>query len=608
MSIHQDDGNDFSDRDIRGRDFSQDVYCINSKFQHSKAGIKPIFYYSLVMLFCLLSILISVAIAIAILPILAGITPYWIPSLIGLSILGIFLFFLTIQGFTGALLAAGIVSVISLISIIPLLIAKEHTIVPGVFFGILGISIAFGGIVMFAFTITVLDVLSNRLVKYVAMIMSIAVMVVSVPIVFPRNNKPPNQFDYLIDIILTGIILSIGFYIAFRSLHQDKRFKSIRLAAISFCSRYYSTSFRGVNLTNADFTGAMLRNVDFREANLTMTRFFNAEDIEYAYLDENHSLQNSKTQRLAITLDVNKLSDKNFNYLDLEGINLESAYLQGASFIGANLKNANLKNADLSGANLKQAQLVGADLAGATLTGACIEDWGITKGTVLEEVKCEFIFLGCKEEHDKNGHSLIKFQQKYPDDRKFEDGEFAQRSYLAWEKYEKNKTTTMNFYDRVENVMTIEYNSGEINMSQSKGNVSISGVQGNVSGIAAAGENQTLTGVAIGAISGSVTNTINQLPTSPDPDNPGIKELLAQLQAAIETESELPDEDKAEALEQVKALAEAGQKPEDNVLQKAAKTSMKILKGTIASLPDTAKLAESCVKLLPVIASLLALV
>ena len=145
-------------------------------------------------------------------------------------------------------------------------------------------------------------------------------------------------------------------------------------------------------------------------------------------------------------------------------------------------------------------------------------------------------------------------------------------------------------------------------MSQSKGNVNISGVQGNVSGVAAAGENQTMTGVAIGAISGAVTNTINQLPASPDPDNPGVKELLAQLQAAIEAESELPDEDKAEALEQVKTLAEAGQKPEDNVLQKAAKTSMKILKGTVASLPDAAKLAESCVKLLPAIATLLAFV
>ena len=142
-------------------------------------------------------------------------------------------------------------------------------------------------------------------------------------------------------------------------------------------------------------------------------------------------------------------------------------------------------------------------------------------------------------------------------------------------------------------------------MSQSKGNVNISDVQGNVSGIAAAGENQTMTGVAIGAISGSVTNTINQLPPSLDSNHPGIRELLSQLQAAIEAETNLPDEDKVEALEQVKTLAEAGQKPEDGILQKSAKTAMKILKGTISNLPDAAKLAEAGVKLLPLISGFL---
>jgi len=151
-------------------------------------------------------------------------------------------------------------------------------------------------------------------------------------------------------------------------------------------------------------------------------------------------------------------------------------------------------------------------------------------------------------------------------------------------------------------------NQGEFVMTQeNKGNVNISGVQGNISGIAAAGENQTMTGVAIGAISGTVTNTINQLPASSDPENDGIKELLAKLLAAIESAPELPNEDKAEALEQVKVLAEAGQKPEDNILQKAAKTAMKIIKGTVASLPDATKLVEECGKLLPTIAKLLAL-
>ena len=151
-------------------------------------------------------------------------------------------------------------------------------------------------------------------------------------------------------------------------------------------------------------------------------------------------------------------------------------------------------------------------------------------------------------------------------------------------------------------------NQGEFMMTQeNKGNVNISSVQGNISGIAAAGENQTMTGVALGAISGNVTNAIGQLPDSTDPNEPSLKELLTQLQALIESESELNEEDKVEALEQVKVLAESGQKPEDNTLQKLAKTAVKILKGTIASLPDVTKLVESGTKLLPLITKFLGL-
>ena len=113
--------------------------------------------------------------------------------------------------------------------------------------------------------------------------------------------------------------------------------------------------------------------------------------------------------------------------------------------------------------------------------------------------------------------------------------------------------------------------------------------------------------LSLGDISGTVANTINQLSDSAKPDEPGIKELLTELQTAIEAETDLSDDDKAEALEQVKALAEVGQNPQESTMQKAGKTAMKILKGTIASLPSAATLVEACSKLLPAIASLLLL-
>jgi hypothetical protein len=108
-------------------------------------------------------------------------------------------------------------------------------------------------------------------------------------------------------------------------------------------------------------------------------------------------------------------------------------------------------------------------------------------------------------------------------------------------------------------------------------------------------------------ISGTVTNTINQLPASTQSDQPGLKELLTELQTAIEAETDLSDDDKAEALEQVKTLAEVGKNPQESTMQKAGKTAMKILKGTIAGLPTTATLLEACSKLLPMIAKLLPL-
>lgn len=121
------------------------------------------------------------------------------------------------------------------------------------------------------------------------------------------------------------------------------------------------------------------------------------------------------------------------------------------------------------------------------------------------------------------------------------------------------------------------------------------------------GRNATGSTLNIGDLSGIATNTINQLPASTQSDKPGIKELLTELQTAIEAETNLSDDDKAEALEQVKALAEVGKNPQESTMQKAGKTAMKILKGTIASLPSAATLVEACSKLLPAIGTLLLL-
>lgn len=149
--------------------------------------------------------------------------------------------------------------------------------------------------------------------------------------------------------------------------------------------------------------------------------------------------------------------------------------------------------------------------------------------------------------------------------------------------------------------------SGEkINMVNQKSegsNINISDITGSKIGGIVGGDN---TGV-VGQVSGIVTNTINELQASDRPQAAELATLLKQLQVAIETEPDLELDDKDDALAEVNTLAKAGQNPQDGTLKKLANRSLKIIKGTIAALPDTAKLVEACSKLLPAIASLLGL-
>jgi uncharacterized protein YjbI with pentapeptide repeats len=111
--------------------------------------------------------------------------------------------------------------------------------------------------------------------------------------------------------------------------------------------------------------------------------------------------------------------------------------------------------------------------------------------------------------------------------------------------------------------------------------------------------------INLGKISGNVSNALNQLPSSSEPNQPGIKERLTELQKAIEEEAELQPGDKADLLEQVKALAVAAQTLEPDKKESLVRQAKKMFKATLEPLSDTAKLAEACNKLLPIILGLL---
>ncbi|MEM8779543.1 MAG: pentapeptide repeat-containing protein [Cyanobacteria bacterium P01_G01_bin.49] len=113
--------------------------------------------------------------------------------------------------------------------------------------------------------------------------------------------------------------------------------------------------------------------------------------------------------------------------------------------------------------------------------------------------------------------------------------------------------------------------------------------------------------VNLGEISGKVSNNIQQLPDNSEDGKNSLKDLLTQLQTAIETEESLNDIQKAEALEATESLTQAANNPKDSNFKKLARLSKNALMGIASNLPNATKLVQEFNKLLPAIAQLLGL-
>lgn len=103
------------------------------------------------------------------------------------------------------------------------------------------------------------------------------------------------------------------------------------------------------------------------------------------------------------------------------------------------------------------------------------------------------------------------------------------------------------------------------------------------------------------ASSEDIDNVINQLQSSNQNNQLGIKELLIELKAVIDADLSLTIDDKNEALEQVLVLAAAGQQPTKEKMRKFARTALKIIKATVAELDSRNNLVEVCNRILPTI-------
>ncbi|MEH2309114.1 pentapeptide repeat-containing protein [Nostoc sp.] len=402
-------------------------------------------------------------------------------------------------------------------------------------------------------------------------------------------------------------------------------------------------NFTKVDLSYANLTNAYLREADFSEATLNHANFSKAY-MGGANLSHAHLIRASLE---AADLRESNLLGADLSHADLKMANLSYANLDDADFSGANLSDANLSRTSLSNTCL----------SGAILTGSCLKDTLFRLNTNFDGVICEYFYSeeDKKERRPLNGHFLTgEFEALVQKacltiDLVFVDGIDWKSFFISYqnlrEKYGEKlsiqaleKKRNEAFVIRLEvsaelNAKEVEKNfkesyENQINLLKDRlerrdkefsillqANTNLTGVvkimqekQGIQPGTTNINiHNMTASTINLGKISGIVSNRVSQLPESPEPDQIGLKELLTQLQNAIEQEKELSPQDKADLLEQVAALADAMETPEQTKKEGLVRKAQKMFKATLIGLPDTAKIVDACSQLLPAILKVLGL-
>jgi uncharacterized protein YjbI with pentapeptide repeats len=475
-------------------------------------------------------------------------------------------------------------------------------------------------------------------------------------------------------------------YIGWRTLKGDKKDAWIRSFAIAFAATG-GTSFRGADLTDADFTQATLKNTDFSKANLTRTRFYESKKLDFARVGDT-----ILADMAVLTLLVSGNG---------RGKSYVGANLRGANLLGANLKEANLKEADiiaatfqgacLESANLTLTQAIDTDFTSAQMTGACVEAWNIESTTKLDNVDCRYVYLleypkprtDDRERRPSSGEFKAgEFTKLFEEvlntvDLIFRDGvdwkafvaafqkvqvenedselaiqsienkgdgvvvvkvsvpldankekihsDFNQNYSLALQEVEARYKALLQAKDEqieehrqkytdmkeITSLLASKSINVQVENKLENKNMTNSNDSSRKVEIGSVGRDFNASGQALNLgeidISGTVTNAINELPPATQPDKPGIKELLKQLQTAIEADDNLTAKNKEKALKQVKALAEASQNPQQEEKQDLAGDAITMLKGLVTGLPGAAKLVEEVNNLLPLISGFLGL-
>ncbi|NES07427.1 MAG: CHAT domain-containing protein, partial [Okeania sp. SIO2F4] len=177
-------------------------------------------------------------------------------------------------------------------------------------------------------------------------------------------------------------------YLAKKILAEDKNNLFILKFAVAI-GTIGGTCFRNANLTDVDFSHAILKSTNFRFANATRTFWRQTKYLKFARV-ECTILEDIKIRELLIT---GWGKDQEYIAANLRGANLVSADLSNANLKLADLGEASLQTACLNNANLTEVLAIGTNFTTAQMSGTCLEGWNIDHTTILDNVESKYIYL-----------------------------------------------------------------------------------------------------------------------------------------------------------------------------------------------------------------------
>jgi uncharacterized protein YjbI with pentapeptide repeats len=652
---------DFSGCDIRGANFSR-ANLTGVKFAGAKAGLQN--RWVVILLFViLLSILGSI---VFILLASVGVSLIFDGTILldqvggnpknaktgGIivgSILSISLSFISYIIFRRNIVTGAFILTISAILFFPIFLAVFT-----------GGALAIAAIVMCTLSIGLaLVIFSSKAVSYLlAFAISFSVFALNYAGLTTESASIAKIFAIILYLLLGSI--------SWLTLKQESRDPWLRQIVIAFAA-IGGTSFFQANLTEADFTGARLKNTNFNRAILKKTCFKQAIKLELAR-PGNTLLANPRIREFLIdsrTGSGKDFAQANLRGAYLDGANLQTANLRLANISEASLQYANLAGANLTEVNAVNTDLRHATLTGACVENWNIDattqldeidcqyiyllngqkerrpssgefqpgeftklfaemfdtvdlifrngvDWKAFIAALKEvQVQNEDTPLQVQSIANKgDGVIVVKVHVPPDTDKEKIHQEFNQNYQLQLAAIEAQYKAQLTAKD--EEIIAI-YRQQSVDMMEITKTLANRPIH--VEAKAMSNSNDSSPNINIrdiknsavnfGKIIGDVTNTINQIAADASPENAQLKALLQELTQAIEIDSHLDAEEKAEAANQVKKIAQASQNPDDAGLQKKAQRAVNFLETIAKALEPASKLAQACQKALPIILGIL---